>query len=101
MSNIVGSNIKYLTFEQWVQRPEFVRGFLSVYNDEPFDYDTGTRRYELGRQLAVMAKLDGLRRSDLVRKKPKVDQYAFVKTRLSRLEALAAQAGIRGKFATV
>lgn len=100
MSNIIGK-INYHSFENWVSKPEFVRGFLSVYNNEPFDYNTCTRRYELGRQLAVMAKTHGLRRSDLVRKKPNSTEYYFTKTRLPRLEELAYEAGIRGTFSTV
>lgn len=96
MSNIThGSSV---SFETWLNRyPEKVRGFMSVYNDEPFDYDKGTPGYELGRQLAVLAKRDGLRRSDLVRKRPKVDAYAFTKTKMARLAELARQAGFWGQ----
>jgi hypothetical protein len=85
---------KQVSFETWLNSyPEKVRGFMSVYSDQPFDYDKATSGYELGRQLAVMAKLDGLRRSDLVRKRPKIEAYAFTKTKMPRLEQLAIQAG--------
>lgn len=98
MSNIqVGAN-RY-TFEDWVNRAERKRGFLSYYNNEPFDYEGASAGYELGRQLAVMAKLDGLRRGDVLRKKPKSDKYAFTKTKIVRLEQLAIAAGFRTKLA--
>jgi hypothetical protein len=92
MSNIVQET--EISFDAWLnQYPDKVRGFMSVYNDEPFDYDRGTPGYELGRQLAVMAKRDGLRRSDLVRKRPKVDAYAFTKTKIHLVEQIAVLAG--------
>jgi hypothetical protein len=87
-----------VSFEDWLNmRPEKVRGFLSVYNDEPFDYESDTPGYEVGRQLAVLAKQDGLRRSDLVRKRPKVEAYAFTKTKMGRLYQLAERAGFFNK----
>jgi hypothetical protein len=92
MSNIVQEN--EISFDVWLNSyPEKVRGFMSVYNDEPFDYDRGTPAYELGRQLALLAKLDGLRRSDLVRKRPKIEAYAFTKTKIHLVEQIAVLAG--------
>ena len=88
-----------VSFDKWLQTPEKIRGFMSIYNDQAFDYDNSTMGYELGRQLGVLARQDGLRRSDLVRKRPKVDQYAFVKTKINRLLELAKLAGFfEGKF---
>lgn len=85
---------RQVSFEDWLNmRSEKVRGFLSFYNGEPFNYDGATPGYEIGRQLAVLAKLDGLRRSDLVRKRPKVEAYAFTKTKMPRLQQLAREAG--------
>ena len=93
MSNFSKSS-KTVSFETWLNKyPEKARGFMSVYSDEPFNYDTATAGYEFGRQLAVLAKLDGLRRSDLLRKRPKLSSYAFTKTKMQRLEQLAVQAG--------
>lgn len=87
-----------VSFETWLNKyPEKARGFMSVYSDEPFDYDTATSGYEIGRQLAVLAKLDGLRRSDLVRKRPKMEAYAFTKTKMPQLQRLATQAGFFNK----
>lgn len=89
---------KRVSFEDWLNmHQEKVRGFLSIYNNEPFDYEKDTPGYEIGRQLAVLAKQDGLRRSDLVRKRPKVEAYAFTKTKMSRLYQLAEKAGIFNK----
>lgn len=82
-----------VTFDRWLNHdPRMAQGFVEYFEGLPFNYDAGGR-YELGRQLAVLAKLDGLRRSDLVRKKPKSPDYAFTKTKMARLSELAHLAG--------
>lgn len=84
----------------WLNRnPSMAQGFVDYYDGKPFDYNANMF-YEFGRQMAVLSKLDGLRRSDLVRKRPKKDVYAFTKTKVVELDRLADAAGLFGDFST-
>ena len=81
------------SFELWAERHKFhlIQGFMSVYNNEPFDYkmsDLGNRGYEIGRQVAVVAKAHGIQRGHFVRKAPNKEYYVWVKKNLKQLEVI-------------
>ena len=78
-----------VTLEQWINAPSIRRGILSVYAGEPFDYEQNSAGYEIGRQIAILAKSEGLRtRGSILRKKPNSEQMAIVKTKLSLLSSI-------------
>ena len=71
-------------------------GFLSVYNEEDFDPDINSSAYEIGRQMAIIAKAYGYKtKGGLIRRKPKSEEYAWVKTKLRELKYIARSLGYK------
>lgn len=82
MSNI-GTRSKTVTLETWLNNPQIQRGILSLYAGEPFDDKVNSLGYEIGRQIAILAKNAGLMtRGAILRKKPNSNQMAIVKTKM-------------------
>ena len=72
-----------VTVEQWINNPGIRRGILSVYANESFDYNDNRGSYEIGRQIAILAKAAGLStRGAILRKKPNSQMMAVVKTKM-------------------
>ena len=82
MSNIQ-THSKRVTLEVWINHPRIQAGILSVYAEEPFDYIKSSPGYDIGRQIAILAKVAGLKtRGAILRKKPNSTQMAIVKTKM-------------------
>lgn len=82
MSNITIEGAR-TTVEDWLNIPSIHSGILSVYNGEPFNYDISSPGYEIGRQIAILAKSAGLKtRGTILRKKPNSQRMGIVKTKL-------------------
>lgn len=82
MSNIVTKSQR-VPLEVWINNPRIQVGILSVYADEPFDYTISSPGYDIGRQIAILAKLAGLHtRGSILRKRPNSNQMAIVKTKM-------------------
>lgn len=87
MSNTRDGNT--VTLEQWINTPGIRKGILAVYAGEPFDYEDNRGSYEIGRQIAILAKQEGLNtRGTILRKKPKSEQMAIVKTKMTILSQI-------------
>jgi hypothetical protein len=72
--------------EKWINHPSIQRGILSFYAGEPFDYDVVSPGYEIGRQIALLAKSHGLHtRGSILRRKANSQQMAIVKTKMTIL----------------
>jgi hypothetical protein len=85
MSNVQKEN-NTVPLERWINNRNIRRGILSVYANEPFNYDDDSRGYEIGRQIAICAKAMGFKtRGTILRKKPNSEQMAIVKTKLKAL----------------
>jgi hypothetical protein len=81
MSNIPKG--KQVAVEQWINNPGIRKGILSVYANESFDYTDNRGSYEIGRQIALLAKAAGLStRGTILRKKPNSQVMAIVKTKM-------------------
>ena len=82
MSNI--SEAVHTSMERWLQHPALKRGFLSIYNNEPFNDTLEISQalgYEIGRQIAVVAKANGYKtKGKLIRKVAKSERFDWVKT---------------------
>jgi hypothetical protein len=88
MSNGRGKGTS-VTLEQWINTPGIRKGILAVYANEPFDYDDNRVAYEIGRQIALLAKEAGLTtRGSILRRKPKSQQMAIVKTKMTILSQI-------------
>lgn len=75
--------------EQWINTPGIRKGILAVYANEPFDYEDNRAAYEVGRQIALLAKEAGLTtRGSVLRKKPNSQQMAIVKTKMTLLSQI-------------
>lgn len=86
MSNFRNERVVQSSLEKWVNNPGIKRGILSVYNNESFDYDSTSPAYELGRQIALLAKSKGLiTRGSILRRKPNSEVMAIVKTKMTIL----------------
>ena len=97
MSNDISPS-KSVPLEIWINDPEIQKGILAVYANEPFSYDTTTRGYELGRQIAILAKKHGFStRGSILRKKPNSTQMAIVRTKLSIVLHIIHELGFVGK----
>ena len=84
MSNL-GTRSRTVTLETWINNPRIQEGILSLYAGEPFD-DTKSPGYEIGLQIAILAKNAGLMtRGAILRKKPNSSQMAIVKTKMKIL----------------
>lgn len=78
-----------VTLEQWINTPGIRKGILAIYANEPFDYNDNRASYEIGRQITLLAKEEGLRtRGSILRKKPNSQQMAIVKTKLTVLSQI-------------
>ena len=78
-----------VTLEQWINTPGIRKGILSVYAGESFDYEDNRASYEIGRQIAILAKQEGLNtRGTILRKKAKSEQMAIVKTKMTILSQI-------------
>ena len=87
MSNTHGGT--KVTLEQWINTPGIRKGILAVYANEPFDYEDNRASYEIGRQIAILAKEAGLNtRGTIIRKKPNSQQMAIVKTKMPVLSEI-------------
>lgn len=82
MSNVVTAG-RSVSLEQWINNPGIRKGILSVYDNESFDYSDNRASYEIGRQIALLAKSAGLStRGSILRKKPNSQMMAVVKTKM-------------------
>ncbi len=87
MSNTGKGSI--VTLEQWINTPGIRKGILAVYANDPFDYEDNRASYEIGRQIALLAKEAGLNtRGTILRKKPNSQQMAIVKTKMPILSEI-------------
>ena len=85
MSNL-GNHSKTVSLEIWINNPRIQEGILSLYAGEPFDDTKDSPGYEIGRQIAILAKNAGLMtRGAILRKKPHSNQMAIVKTKMQIL----------------
>lgn len=85
MSNRVSGET--ITIERWLNTPGIKKGILSLYANEPFDYEDNRGSYEIGRQIAILAKSKGLStRGSILRRKPNSQVMAVVKTKLPILQ---------------
>lgn len=85
MSNL-HTNSRRVSLETWINHPQIQIGILSLYAGEPFDDRKNSPGYEIGRQIAILAKLAGLNtRGTILRKKPNSNQMAIVKTKMQIL----------------
>lgn len=85
MSNLSKSS-KTVSLETWINHPQIQIGILSIYAGEPFDDTRNSPGYEIGRQIAILAKNAGLMtRGAILRKKPNSSQMAIVKTKMQIL----------------
>ena len=93
-SNHTGKT-KTVSFEKWLtSKPGLKQGFISVYDNEPFDPDVVSSAYEIGRQIAIVAKTSGFKtKGALIRKKPNSSDYAWVKTKYPELNKFAKSLG--------
>lgn len=91
MSNYMKSG-QPVTLERWINTPGIRKGILAVYANEPFDYADNRASYEIGRQIAVLAKTAGLStRGSVLRKKPNSQVMAIVKTKMPILSDIIYQ----------
>lgn len=95
MSNHNRVQPRGVSFEYWLTKYEALKtGFVSVYDEEPFDCDNGSSAYEIGRQMAIVAKQRGYKtKGALIRRQPKSTQFAWVKTKRPELENIARSLG--------
>lgn len=95
MSNHNRVKPRGVSFEHWLTNYETLKtGFISVYDEEPFDPDQISSAYEIGRQMAIVAKQRGYRTNGaLIRRQPKSDKFAWVKTKRGELENIARSLG--------
>ena len=85
MSNL-GTKSRTVSLETWINNPNIQQGILSLYAGEPFDYKKDNTGYEIGRQIAILAKNAGLMtRGAILRKEPNSNQMAIVKTKMQIL----------------
>jgi hypothetical protein len=78
-----------VTLERWINNPGIKKGILSIYLGEPFDYTDNRASYEIGRQVGVLARSNGLTtRGSILRKKPNSEEMAIVKTKLPILQSI-------------
>ena len=76
-----------ITLERWINNPGIRKGILSAYAGEAFDYEDNRASYEIGRQIALIAKCNGLTtRGSILRKKPNSQLMAIVKTKMPILQ---------------
>ena len=77
---------KSTPLEKWINNRYIQQGILSLYAGDPFDYDNVSLGYEIGRQIAILAKSRGLHtRGSILRRKPNSHQMAIVKTKMTIL----------------
>lgn len=95
MSNDGLAESKRVGIERWLNTdPAMIEGVLSVYAGDPFDYTRDSFAYEIGRQIAVLAKTKGFKtRGTLVRKKPNSQQMAWVKTKINDVHSIVLELG--------
>lgn len=95
MSNHNRVQPRGVSFENWLTKYETLKmGFISVYDEEPFDPDQISSAYEIGRQMAIVAKQRGYKtKGSLIRRQPKSTKFAWVKTKRPELENIARSLG--------
>lgn len=83
-----------VSFSLWLNKYQsLMRGFISIYESEPFDYDAGSA-YEIGRQMAIHAKACGHKtKGKLIRRKPNSTEYVWVKSQYKEIELIARSLG--------
>lgn len=95
MSNHDRVKPRGVSFESWLTKYETLKsGFISVYDDEPFNPDQSSSAYEIGRQMTIVAKQRGYRtKGSLIRRKANSARFAWVKTKRPELENIARSLG--------
>lgn len=95
MSNDGLTDSKRVGIERWLNIDSaMIEGVLSVYAGDPFDYTRDSFAYELGRQIAVLAKTRGFKtKGTLVRRKPNSHQMAWVKTKINDIHSIVLELG--------
>lgn len=83
-----------VSFSFWLNKySSLMKGFISIYESEPFDYDAGSA-YEIGRQMAIHAKACGHKtKGKLIRRKPNSQEFAWVKSQYKEIELIARGIG--------
>lgn len=96
MTSNQAKKVTRISFDKWLNSRKGLRdGFISVYDNAEFNPE-GSSAYEVGRQIAILAKANGYKtKGILLRKKPNSDDYAWVKTRYRDIEALAQSLGFK------
>lgn len=78
-----------VSLERWINNPGVRKGILSFYANEPFDYDDNRAGYEIGRQIALLAKQYGLTtRGSVIRRHPETKILTVVKTKMPILQKI-------------
>lgn len=95
MSNHNRVEPRGVTFEYWLTKYETLKeGFISVYDGEPFDDSQNSSAYEIGRQMAIVAKQRGYKtKGALIRRQANSTKFAWVKTKRPELENIARSLG--------
>ena len=103
MSNHNRVQPRGVTFEYWLTKYETLKtGFISVYDGEPFDSEQNSSAYEVGRQMAIVAQQRGYKtKGALIRRVPKSDKFAWVKTKRPELENIARSLGYAASSLTL
>lgn len=103
MSNQNFKKINHVRFDMWLNKhSKLKQGFISVYDNEDFDPDINSSAYEIGRQMAIMAKTLGYKtKGGLIRRKPNSSEFAWVKTKVKELEHIARSLGYHPKQMTI
>lgn len=103
MSNHNRVQPRGVTFEYWLTKYETLKeGFISVYDEEPFDPDQNSSAYEIGRQMAIVAKQRGYKtKGALIRRQANSTKFAWVKTKRPELENIARSLGYAASSLTM
>lgn len=95
MSNHNRVKPRPVTFEYWLTQHETLKeGFISLYDGEPFDDSKNSSAYEIGRQMAIVAKQRGYKtKGALIRRQANSTKFAWVKTKPPELDNIARSLG--------
>ena len=88
---------KAITAETWLNKHYQLKvGFVSVYDNEPFNHSNDSIAYELGRQMAIVAKASGHKtKGGLIRRKPNSNEFAWVGTKIREITYLVHSIGYK------
>ena len=76
----INAKANSVSLNHYLSNPSIVYGFKSYYDDEPFDYTIECTGYEIGRQIAVIAKAKGYSRSQFLCRRPHINELYFINT---------------------